>query len=149
MNTAITISTEAPQVFSKDAVWSPPPNPSLTISINNIKTFYAKLTCWIVRLNLHQRIFALMYKPLKLEMVPRENHAADLITKDGFMFLVMGFTGKKAARLKEAYIAKFNAMEAELHNKPQQLPASANYAVITYFENGLPVACHPLYARRE
>ena len=36
------------------------------------------------------------------------------ITKDGFMFLVMGFTGKKAARIKEAYINAFNDMEATL-----------------------------------
>ncbi|EKP2119627.1 Rha family transcriptional regulator, partial [Salmonella enterica] len=36
------------------------------------------------------------------------------MTKDGFVFLVMGFTGKKAAAFKEAYIAEFNRMEAEL-----------------------------------
>jgi len=30
------------------------------------------------------------------------------ITKDGFFFLVMGFTGKEAARIKEAYINAFN-----------------------------------------
>ncbi len=36
------------------------------------------------------------------------------ITKDGFMFLVMGFTGKKAARIKEAYINAFNDMENHL-----------------------------------
>jgi Rha family phage regulatory protein len=35
------------------------------------------------------------------------------ITKDGFVFLVMGFTGKKAAHMKEAYINAFNKMEAE------------------------------------
>ncbi|HHY66022.1 MAG TPA: Rha family transcriptional regulator [Alicyclobacillus sp.] len=35
-----------------------------------------------------------------------------LMTKDGFVFLVMGYRGKKAARFKEAYIARFNAMEA-------------------------------------
>ncbi|MFS1584141.1 MAG: Rha family transcriptional regulator, partial [Candidatus Arsenophonus phytopathogenicus] len=29
------------------------------------------------------------------------------MTKDGFVFLVMGFTGKKAAQFKEAYIAEF------------------------------------------
>ncbi|END4339070.1 Rha family transcriptional regulator, partial [Shigella sonnei] len=29
------------------------------------------------------------------------------ITKNGFVFLVMGFTGKKAAAFKEAYIAEF------------------------------------------
>ena len=36
------------------------------------------------------------------------------MTKDGFMFLVMGFTGKKAAQVKELYINAFNQMEAEL-----------------------------------
>lgn len=37
------------------------------------------------------------------------------ITKDGFMFLVMGFTGKKAATIKEAYITAFNAMADKLN----------------------------------
>jgi len=37
------------------------------------------------------------------------------ITKDGFFFLVMGFTGEKAALIKEAYIQAFNQMEAQLH----------------------------------
>lgn len=36
------------------------------------------------------------------------------LTKDGFIFLVMGFTGEKAAQIKEAYIAAFNRMEAKL-----------------------------------
>ncbi|MCK9327384.1 MAG: Rha family transcriptional regulator [Bacteroidales bacterium] len=34
-----------------------------------------------------------------------------LMTKDGFTFLVMGYRGKKAARFKEAYIQRFNAMD--------------------------------------
>ncbi|ECG1717480.1 peptidase [Salmonella enterica] len=38
------------------------------------------------------------------------------MTKDCFVFLVMGFTGKKAAAFKEAYIAEFNRMEAELYS---------------------------------
>lgn len=37
------------------------------------------------------------------------------VTKDGFVFLVMGFTGKKAAQFKETYIEAFNAMERILH----------------------------------
>ncbi|UCQ23057.1 Rha family transcriptional regulator [Edwardsiella piscicida] len=42
------------------------------------------------------------------------------MTKDGFIFLVMGFTGKKAAAFKEAYIAEFNRMEAQiLHQRPE------------------------------
>lgn len=36
------------------------------------------------------------------------------MTKNGFVFLVMGFTGKKAAEFKEAYISEFDKMEAEL-----------------------------------
>lgn len=36
------------------------------------------------------------------------------MTKDGFSFLAMGFTGAKAATFKERYIEQFNAMEAEL-----------------------------------
>ena len=37
-----------------------------------------------------------------------------LMTRDGFTFLAMGFTGEKAARFKEAYISAFNQMEARL-----------------------------------
>jgi len=33
------------------------------------------------------------------------------MTKDGFTFLAMGFTGKEAAAFKELYINKFNEME--------------------------------------
>ena len=39
------------------------------------------------------------------------------ITKDGFTFLAMGFTGKKAAQFKEAYINAFNQLEAELNKR--------------------------------
>lgn len=39
------------------------------------------------------------------------------ITRDGFAFLAMGFTGKRAAQFKEAYINAFNQMEKQL-SKP-------------------------------
>ncbi|MBK2124260.1 Rha family transcriptional regulator, partial [Fangia hongkongensis] len=42
------------------------------------------------------------------------------ITKDGFMFLVMGFTGKKAAAIKEKYIEAFNAMAKRLQEIEQE-----------------------------
>lgn len=38
------------------------------------------------------------------------------MTKDGFMFLVMGFTGTKAAHIKEAYINAFNQMASQLRS---------------------------------
>ena len=39
------------------------------------------------------------------------------ITRDGFTLLVMGYTGEKAMRFKEAYIRQFNAMEKALSGK--------------------------------
>ncbi|MBO2700762.1 Rha family transcriptional regulator [Shewanella algae] len=42
------------------------------------------------------------------------------MTKDGFMFLVMGFTGKKAAAIKEAYINAFNWMAEQLSGASRQ-----------------------------
>lgn len=70
------------------------------------------------------------------------------MTKDGFMFLVMGFTGKKAAVVKEAYIDAFNAMSEKLaakeslHQKnaislhdPEAYALRTNlYAMVTHIE---------------
>ena len=39
------------------------------------------------------------------------------MTKDGFTFLVMGYTGKKASKFKEEYIKAFNRMEFLLYDK--------------------------------
>jgi Rha family phage regulatory protein len=39
-----------------------------------------------------------------------------MMTRDGFTFLAMGFTGKKAAQFKEAYIKRFNEMEKLIFN---------------------------------
>ncbi len=43
------------------------------------------------------------------------------MTKDGFIFLAMGFTGAKAAQIKEAYIHAFNHMAEVLHKQQNQL----------------------------
>ena len=52
---------------------------------------------------------AVEYKDAKGEMRP-----AYEITRDGFAFLAMGFTGRKAAAWKEKFLEAFNAMEREL-----------------------------------
>lgn len=41
------------------------------------------------------------------------------IAKDGFTFLVMGYTGAKAAQFKEAYINRFNEMASGAVSVPQ------------------------------
>lgn len=43
------------------------------------------------------------------------------ITRDGFMYVAMGFTGKRAAQFKEAYIQAFNEMENKLHMQSKTL----------------------------
>lgn len=44
------------------------------------------------------------------------------LTRDGFMFLAMGFTGARAAQWKEAYIDAFNRLEAALPGEPRRRP---------------------------
>lgn len=53
---------------------------------------------------------------LFLDSYGREQKCYNL-TKNGFMFLALGFTGKKAAALREAYIYEFDRMEKELADK--------------------------------
>lgn len=43
------------------------------------------------------------------------------MTKDGFIFLVMGFTGSKAAKFKEDYINAFNEMHEYINSEQKQL----------------------------
>lgn len=59
-----------------------------------------------------------------------------LITRDGFAFLAMGFTGKRAAQFKEAYITAFNAMERGLQVKPLRVDLSnADYNINAVYIN--------------
>jgi Rha family phage regulatory protein len=63
------------------------------------------------------------------------------VTKDGFVFLVMGFTGAKAARVKEAYINAFNWMAEQLAARPAEAPAAGvEFSQLTYGVHALSVA---------
>ncbi|UKA27535.1 Rha family transcriptional regulator [Photobacterium damselae subsp. damselae] len=58
------------------------------------------------------------------------------ITKNGFMFLVMGFTGKRASLIKEAYINAFDLMAEQLKKQSAFPPC---HRTLTLFENGQPI----------
>lgn len=62
------------------------------------------------------------------------------MTKDGFTFLVMGFTGAKAAQFKVAYIQRFNEMEAALHHTPAIDPAQLSEMIRQAVAAALPQA---------
>lgn len=53
------------------------------------------------------------------------------LTRDGFTFLAMGFTGEKAQVFKWAYIDAFNRMEEALHNppKPEYITVEHRWAI--------------------
>jgi len=57
------------------------------------------------------------FRPVEYLDNKGEKRPSYQMTKNGFMFLVMGFTGKKAAQIKEAYINAFDAMYEKLFPK--------------------------------
>ncbi|MGL6025679.1 MAG: Rha family transcriptional regulator [Vibrio sp.] len=64
------------------------------------------------------------------------------MTKDGFMFLVMGFAGKRAAEIKERYINAFNEMAEQLAKGSRiQPPAQANTLTLPDFHRQRILLC--------
>ncbi len=62
------------------------------------------------------------------------------ITRDGFSFLAMGFTGKKAAEFKERFIAAFNAMEQRLiEDQGERRQIDMNHRRLSSAPNGLDI----------
>ncbi len=68
----------------------------------------------IANIECSEKFNALNFEDVTYTDAKGEKRPMYQITKNGFVFLVMGFTGKKAAAFKEAYIAEFDRMEAEL-----------------------------------
>lgn len=54
------------------------------------------------------------------------------MTKDGFAFLAMGFTGKEADRFKEKYIDAFNWMQEELLKRGMSLMQRYNFISLRF-----------------
>lgn len=54
------------------------------------------------------------------------------MTKNGFIFLVMGFTGEKAALIKETYINAFDWMAKQLNNISQSYMDMMNRLSLQY-----------------
>lgn len=83
----------------------------------------------------HQRNFAPMVFEIEIGSGAIRKDPAYRLTRDGFVFLAMGFTGKEAAQWKEAYIETFNRMEAELMAaRSQRLKKRAEKALLNRLE---------------
>lgn len=77
---------------------------------------------------------ALNFKDVTYTDAKGEKRPAYQITKNGFVFLVMGFTGKRAAAFKEAYIAEFDRMENELRLSSGCLIKGDSRTVVVHFD---------------
>lgn len=70
----------------------------------------------------HERNFAPMVYEAEIGSGAKREFPAYRLTRDGFAFLAMGFTGKKAAAWKEKFLAAFNAMEKALRRQVLPIP---------------------------
>ena len=59
------------------------------------------------------------FTPFKIKDLSGESLSHVLMSRNGFAFLVLGFTGATAGVFKEAYVERFDAMEAELRGQGQ------------------------------
>jgi Rha family phage regulatory protein len=64
----------------------------------------------------------LNFAPIEYQDSRNRTQRAVMMTKQGFTFLVMGFTGKKAAKFKQEYIERFDSMESELRQVSTDAP---------------------------
>lgn len=86
--------------------------------LRDIRETIAKCSKSFNRLNFEQAD----YTDSKGEVCPMY-----LLSRDGFMMLAMSYTSPRAMRIKESYIAAFNAMETRIHTQagfdmPRTLP---------------------------
>lgn len=76
------------------------------------------------KLDCSEQFSQLNFKPAKYLDAQGKSRPMYEVTRDGFIFVGMGFTGAAAGAMKEAYINAFNAMEAKLSEpRAQQIHA--------------------------
>lgn len=76
------------------------------------------------------RLLNFQEKKIKVLTGTGEETAEVLMTFDGWTFLVMGFTGAKAARFKVLYIQAFNEMREELRARNIQPAPTSSLALL-------------------
>lgn len=80
--------------------------------------------------------FSAHMQTIQAGAVQRESKYYEM-TKDGFIFLVMGFTGAAAAKIKEAYINAFNRM-AHLLQQEQPIDNDLKVGMVVQLVSGGP-----------
>lgn len=93
-------------------------NTTLTTDSRRVARHFKKLHKNILRaydeLDCDEEFNRLNFEPVEEVDEKGEKRRVIRMTKDGFMFLVMGFRGGEAAKVKVAYIRAFNQMADQL-----------------------------------
>lgn len=93
-------------------------NTTLTTDSRRVAKHFKKLHKNILRaydeLDCDEEFNRLNFEPVEEVDEKGEKRRVIRMTKDGFMFLVMGFRGGEAAKVKVAYIRAFNQMADQL-----------------------------------
>lgn len=85
----------------------------------------------IEKLECSEKFRRLNFEPIFLKDQYRRDLRAYEITRDGFVFLVMGFTGHQASIWKEKYIQAFNQLEQQaIEAKALEIPAFVKKALL-------------------
>jgi len=121
-----------PVVFEKDGAAS--------ADSRDVASYFEKEHKNVLRdireLNCSPEFHKLNFEPFKINDLTGESTSHYTMSRDGFVFLVMGFTGAKAAKWKEDYITAFNAMEKQLQEtKPLVSQFDMMRAVIDNLES--------------
>lgn len=89
----------------------------ITTSLNIARSFgkrHTNVLRAITKLDCTTEFSRLNFEPADYVDTRGKRQLAFRITRDGFAFLAMGFTGSRAAQWKEAYIRAFNEMESRM-----------------------------------
>lgn len=97
-------------------------NGKLTVTSKELADVFGKNHRHVIRdvesLECSQEFGLLNFEESTFTTSQNKKHKCYKITRDGFAFLAMGFTGRNAAKWKEAYIKAFNEMESNLRKDP-------------------------------
>jgi len=79
------------------------------------------------------------FMPVTYQDSKGESRKEYQITRNGFMYLAMGFTGKRAGQFKEAYIRAFDEMELELQKYHQAVSQQAKPTLNDFLNSAEPL----------
>ncbi len=106
----------------------------MTTSLNIAEVFgksHKNVMQSVQKLDIPEEFNRLNFQPIEYTDTKGRKQSMYKISRDGFMLLVMGYTGKQAMRFKIAYIEAFNRMERALSTPKSEPPPNLSDSAIS------------------